>query len=163
MCIQGEAVEAEAGCVYAARGAHVPAAKPPELCGAAAPQACRQARGAPPELRMQTGSFFRIPPLLPRLASFGRLPQAAPKEAAFYTPPGGIYGFFRSDRCFFRCNRLFFGNPLLFCPDCATLLLVKLILSAYTSVTVLCRRIERGACNEEMVEWRSCAAPQEYR
>ena len=47
MCIQGEAVEAEAGCVYAARGAHVPAAKPPELCGAAAPQACRQARGAP--------------------------------------------------------------------------------------------------------------------
>ena len=120
-------------------------------------------RCAPPELRMQTGSFFRIPPLLPRLASFGRLPQAAPKEAAFYTPPGGIYGFFRSDRCFFRCNRLFFGNPLLFCPDCATLLLVKLILSAYTSVTVLCRRIERGACNEEMVEWRSCAAPQEYR
>ena len=95
-------------------GAHVPAAKPPELCGAAAPQACRQARGAPPELRMQTGSFFRIPPLLPRLASFGRLPQAAPKEADFYTPPGGIYGFsvpivaffgaidcFSGIRCFF--------------------------------------------------------------
>ncbi len=29
-------------------GAHVPAAKPPELCGANAPQACRKARSAPP-------------------------------------------------------------------------------------------------------------------
>ena len=32
-------------------GAHVPAALPPELCGAAAPQACRQARSAPPASR----------------------------------------------------------------------------------------------------------------
>ena len=144
-------------------GAHVPAAKPPELCGAAAPQACRQARGAPPELRMQTGSFFRIPPLLPRLASFGRLPPSCSERGCFLYTSRGYIWFFRSDRCFFRCNRLFFGNPLLFCLDCATLLLVKPILSAYTSVTVLCRRIERGACNEEMVEWRSCAAPQEYR
>lgn len=30
------------------QGAHVPAARPPELCGASAPQACRQARSAPP-------------------------------------------------------------------------------------------------------------------
>ncbi len=163
MCIQGEAVEAEAGCVYAARGRTFRR------------QSRRNSAGRPPRRRAvrhamrplssvcKLARFSASHPLLPRLASFGRLPQAAPKEAAFYTPPGGIYGFFRSDRCFFRCNRLFFGNPLLFCPDCATLLLVKLILSAYTSVTVLCRRIERGACNEEMVEWRSCAAPQEYR
>ena len=163
MCIQGEAVEAEAGCVYAARGRTF--RRQSRRNSAGRPPRRRAVRHAvrPPELRMGAGSFFRIPPLLPRLASFGRLPQAAPKEAAFYTPPGGIYGFFRSDRCFFRCNRLFFGNPLLFCPDCATLLLVKPILSAYTSVTVLCRRIERGTCNEEMVEWRSCAALQEYR
>ena len=144
-------------------GAHVPAALPPELCGAAAPQACRQARGAPPELRMGAGSFFRVPTLLHGLASFAKLPQTAAKEAAFYTPPRGIYDFFVPIVAFFGAIDCFFGNPLLFCPDCATLLLVKPILSAYTSVTVLCRRIERGACNEEMVEWRSCAAPQEYR
>ena len=48
-------------------GAHVPAAKPPELCGAFAPQACRQAHGAPPP--PVYGAISAPPGTMPRSAA----------------------------------------------------------------------------------------------
>ena len=75
--------------IYEARGAHVPAAKPPELCGAFAPQACRQARGAPPP--PVYGAISAPPGTMPRSAASRSLYEKKSRKGTPRVPRSPLY------------------------------------------------------------------------